>query len=738
MSRENHRSFPGRKAEKINSEWNSGANINKPSSLLLAEKLNLPVMKPTVIQALPTAQRTLPSLQSIHKRSTPNSPTKNRKAAPKPTSTGRRILPSLPRIEDLTLSRIQLSAMKKDKCSPFTTILQTSLEEQSLRNAQMSAAKVETRMKRVRRLLPSIPSTETRIPRMPPTEIRDQSSIQPTVVKPLTKFRGACRKPMLPSLPTIEEQASPTPVEETTPLASVDRSDQDSALAENKASLALKEGETISGLQQKRESSLRQEENDETLSRKKDQQDIQPRKKEPQKKPKKAIKEIQTSIHPVDKEARPGLKLIDKDEDMTQERRRRQENRASHPWVKQTPANPDTEAKEKFSHLRPTKCQEVQVSESVVEEAVPRPTSRSKDRPDYLREDVLLSSVKQCRKSYHSKAKEESVSLKAMHRDTEVRAQVAKNQKLSIATAKGTKDCHKIPKKGALPRLQGTVEMIKNSQQSRDKEVFPRLRKREAEHALDQKALWPPSAKGNNAIDQYSEREETKKFKQREEEYKVSRIGTKLSRVDSYALLSRKWKESSSQLPNSKRRENKEKRSYQPTVNRSDKKQLSVGSYAMLNLKRKELEALTPSLELITGRHQTRTKPSTKGGNDRILTVKPALPSIERTHESTEGVPHPPTVPKIKKGLSSARPIVKRVHTGIQATMRRPLPHIQPIVKQALPGLNSSSLQELVKKPLPSVQPQEDFCSPGAVQATAKSDSQTLKAETERNTLAEQ
>ena len=388
----------------------------------------------------------------------------------------------------------------------------------------MSAAKVGTKMKRVRRVLPSIPPTETRIPRMPPTEIRDQSSIQPTVVKPLTKFRGACRKPMLPSLPTIEEQASPTAVEETTPLASVDHSDQDSALAENKASLALKEGE-----------------------------------------------------------------------------------------------------------------------------------------------------------------------------------------------------------KGALPRLQGTVEMIKNSRQSRDKEEFPRLRKREAEHALDQKALWPPSAKGNNAIDQCSEREETKKFKQREEENKVSRI--ELSRVDSYALLSRKWKESSSQLHNTKRRENEEKRSYQPTVNRSDKKQLSVGSYAMLNLKRKELEALTPSLELIAGRHQTRTKPSTKGGNDRILTVKPALPSIGPTHESTAGVPHPPTAPKIKKG---------RVHTGIQATMRRPLPHIQPIVKQALPGLNSSSLQELVKKPLPSVQPQEDFCSPGAVQATAKSDSQTLTAETERNTGAEQ
>lgn len=743
MSRENHRSFPGRKAEKINSEWNSGANINKPSSLLLAEKLNLPIIKPTVIQALPTVQRTLPSLQSIQKRSTPNSPTKNRKVVPKPTSTGRRILPSLPRIEDLTLPRIQQSAMKKDKCSPLTAILQTSLEEQSLRSAQMSEAKVGTRTKRVRRVLPSIPPTETRTPRMQPTKIRDQSSIQPTVVRPLTKFRGARRKPMLPSLPTIEEQTSPTPVEETTPLASVDRSDQNSALAENKASLALKEGETFSGSQQKRESSLRQGEKDKTLSRKKDQQDIQPRKKEPQKKPKRAVEETQTNIQSVDKEARPGLKPIDKGKDMAQERRRRKENRASHPWVKPTPASPDTEAEEKCSHLRPTKYQQVQVSESVVEEAVSRPTSRSKDRPDCLREDVLLSSVKQCRESCHSKTKEESVSHKAMHRDTEVRAQEAKNQKLSIATAKGTKGCHKMTEKGALPCLQGTVELIKNSRQSREKEVFPCLRKREglseSEHALDQKAPWPSSAKGNNANDQCSEREGTKKPKQREKENKVSRIGTKLSWVDSYALLSRKWKESSSQLHNSKRRENEDKRSCRPIVNRSDKKQLSAGSYAMLNLQRKEFEALTPSLELIAGRNQTRTKASAKGGNDRqILTVKPALPSIEPTHESTVEVPHPPTVPKIKQGLPSARPIVKRVNTGIQATMTRLLPHIQPIVKQALPGLHSSSLQELVKKPLPSVQPQEDFCSPGAVQATAKSDSQILTTETERNTEAEQ
>ena len=731
MSRENHCSFPERKAEKINSEWKSGANINKPSSLQLTEKLNLPVVKPTVIQALPTAQRTLPSLQSIEKRSTPNSPTKNRKAVSKPSSTGRRILPSLPRIEDLTLPRIQPSAMKRGDCStkPLMPILQTSFEEQILRSAQISETKMGTRTKRVRRVLPSIPPTETQTPRMPPTpQIRDQSSIQPTV-KPLTKCRGARRKPMMPSLPTIKEQTSPMPVEKITPLASVGRTVQNSGLAENEASLALKEGETLSSLQKKRESSLRQGEKDETLRKKKDEWEIQPRKKEPQNKPNKAVKETQTSFQPVDKEARPSLKPIDKEReylkctDTAQESERRKESRASHSCVKQTSGSPETEAKETFSDLRPTRCQQLQYSESDVEQAASKPTTRSKDRPDYLREDLLLSSVKQCKENCRSKAKGDSASLKTMQKDTELRVRQEKNQKLSMVAAKGTKDCHKMTENGALPRLQGTVELIKNSWQSRQKDVFPRLRKREAlcelEHVLDQKLPWPPSAKGKDASEQWSEREETKKSNQRRKENMVSQTGTKSSWVDSYALLSRKWKESTAQLHNSQRRENEEKRSCQLNVNRIIKKQSSAGSYAMLNLKRKEFQALKPSLELITGRNQARTiTPSVKSGNNRILTVKPALPSIELTHESTVGVLYPPTVPKIP----SARPIVKRVHTEI----RRPLPHIQPIIKQA------SSLQGLVKKPLPSVQP------PGAVQATAKSDSQTLTTETVENTGAGQ
>ena len=127
----------------------------------------------------------------------------------------------------------------------------------------------------------------------------------------------------------------------------------------------------------------------------------------------------------------------------------------------------------------------------------------------------------------------------------------------------------------------------------------------------------------------------------------------------------------------------------------------------MLNLKRKEFQALTPSLELITGRNQARPiTPSVKGGNNRILTVKDALPNL-------------PTVPKIIKERTAERSADCETST-------------QPIIKQALPSLNSSSLQGLVKEPLPSVQP------PGAVQATAKSDSQTLTTETVENTGAGQ
>ena len=78
---------------------------------------------------------------------------------------------------------------------------------------------------------------------------------------------------------------------------------------------------------------------------------------------------------------------------MTQDSERRKESRASHSWVKQTSASPETEAKEKFSDLGPTRCQQLQFSESDVEQAVSKPTTRSKDRPEYLREDVLLLHV---------------------------------------------------------------------------------------------------------------------------------------------------------------------------------------------------------------------------------------------------------------------------------------------------------------------------------------------------------
>ena len=179
-------SFQGQKTGKMKmiSQWNCETKICKSSSLQLTEKLDLPIIQPTVIQALPNVQRTLPSLQATEKRCPPNSPSKERKTMPKPKSAVRRILPNLPpRMEDQTLPRIQPSVVKKVASSTKQLPILPTIEEQNLPIPQFPEAKMRTRVKRVRRVLPSIPQTEARTPpSIPPTEKRFQPSIEPTTI----------------------------------------------------------------------------------------------------------------------------------------------------------------------------------------------------------------------------------------------------------------------------------------------------------------------------------------------------------------------------------------------------------------------------------------------------------------------------------------------------------------------------------------------------------------------------
>ena len=428
---------------------------------------------------------------------------------------------------------------------------------------------------------------------------------------------------------------------------------------------------------------------------------------------------------------------------MEQNRARpKKENGANHPKVKQTSSSSQTEAK-KLSDLKPTRSKQLNSSEAKIEKKVSRPPkTREDDKADHLIEDELLSTVKRPPKSRHSEAKEEAPNFQRRNREVAVsRTESTMEQKLPRPAAeRRVKTSPQMTDGGELPRLQATVTLIKTSRQSREKGEFPSLRKEEAppvsQSTLEHKPPRPPVTRRNTESDQWSEGEVLLNRKHREREdllglhSKMNQTNRKLSFADSYALLSRKWKESAAPLQSFQRREKEDQPKFQPNVNQTRRSLHAADSYVLLSLKRKDFEAL-PRLQRIARRSQTKPQPSLKERNTRILTVKPALPNIQPTQEST--VPKPPTAPTIKKGLPSARPHVKRTHPRIQATVRRPLPSIQPIVKQALPSLESSSLQKLVKKPLPSVQPEENCCPPATIEATMNSNLQSaLVTETGR------
>ena len=652
MPRESDCRFQERKAEKINSERKSEAKMYKSSGILLTENLHLSIIQPTVIQALPCAQRTLPSLQSIAKQCRPNSPTTERKARPKPGSPGRRILPSLPRIDNLALPKIQSSALRRVGASATQPPILPTIEEQSLLGAQLSDTKVHTRIKRVRRLLPSIPPTETRTPpSIPATRTRTPPNIQPTAVKPLPKRRGERSKLMLPSLPIIDEEMSPKPADETT-LKAAERS---SAVTENEVSLAPRKKEsTLSKLQPIRKSTLesvQQRQKGESLTRKEKFQSPKPTKTEPRRKTKIVANGPQSSIQPEDKDERPGLKQIEPD-----------------------------------------------------------------------------------RKYLHNSE------IRRMNRDRMPRIhQETADQKLTSSSVKRrAKDSPKTTEDGALPRLQAKIKLT-TGRRSKEKEELPRLRKKEAlpspQNKLEHNLPQPSVMRGNKASNEWS----TQIHNQSEKEdmlsthSKINQTRRNMSSVDSYALLSRKWRKSAAPLQNLQHLENEEKPSCRPKVNRNRTSVLSANSYALLNLKKREFETL-PRPELT--RNQTGPQPLAKDRNTRILTVKPALPSLQSKEDSVV-FSKLPSAPTIKKGLPNARTNMKGGQPRGQAMVSRPLPSIQPIVKQALPTLNSSSMQELVKKPLPSIQPEESNCSHGSLQTTVKTILQPLVTGTEQNSSLE-
>ena len=707
-----------RKIERNNLESKNQANLCKPNGVQLTEKINQPIIQPSVIQALPSALGTLPSLQSTGKRSCPpNSPTKQRKSVPKPKSALGRILPNLPRIEDLTVPCV---GKRVESSSNQLPILPT-IKERMLPCVQFPKTRKHVGVKRVRRVLPCIPSIEAPTPpSIPLPETRDPPRIQPTAFKSLTKCKGSRRKQMLPSLPIIEEQTSLKLDGETL-------NKQHSAVGKNEASLGKNEDEMLPSLQQVWKSTpegLQQGQKDKLQSIKEDIQSLKPRIKEVRNKPNKTVKKPQAIIKPVEQDTRPSLKLVDKERlygsDITAKQDRvksPKENSSNRLKVLQASNSPQTERKEKPCGLKP-----MQTSEGTAAQTLSTTQPLRGDRKlNQLRGKERLR-AKRSQNSCLLEAKKVSSSFKRTNRDTVQETQPAVEQKLPRRpTEKQERASSQTTEGKALLRLRATANLIKNSRESKEKKECPNLIKKEApphHRTTEGQQLPRPPAGGTT-------RTSAPWSGQREVMPRPS-----LSSVDSYALLNCMRRKSAASIQSCQDREKVDKSRFQPVMNRNHASLLSEESYALLSLKRKEFEVLPRPQQLTGKRGQTNSKRSVQEGNTRILTVKPALPSIQPKQEST--MLKPPTAPTIMKGLPSARPNLERAHPKIQITVSRLLTSIQPIVKQVLPSLNSqSSLQKLVKKPLPSVQPEDKFCSPDAVQTTVNSNFQHLKLGTE-------
>lgn len=204
--------FHDQQRERNGLEWKFAS---KACKLQLTEKFNLPIIQPTVIQALPSFHQALPASRRFvkEKRCPPNSPTKERRAEAKPLDTLAmgRVLPSLPRSEDKVLPSVAKRTIPSARQLPIVPTIQ----ERSFPSTQLPEIKFRTRVRKMRRVLPIIPASQTRTPpSIPLPETRDPPTDPPiirlTAVRPPSKWRGAPRrKRLLPSLPTIEEQNCP-------------------------------------------------------------------------------------------------------------------------------------------------------------------------------------------------------------------------------------------------------------------------------------------------------------------------------------------------------------------------------------------------------------------------------------------------------------------------------------------------------------------------------------------------
>lgn len=708
--------FHDQQRERNGLEWKFAS---KACKLQLTEKFNLPIIQPTVIQALPSFHQALPASRRFlkEKRCPPNSPTKERRVEAKPLDklAMGRVLPSLPRIEDKVLPSVAKRTIPSSRQLPIVPTIQ----ERSLPSTQLPEIKLRTRVRKMRRVLPIIPASQTRTPpSIPLPETRDPPTDPPSIkliaVRPPSKWRGAPRrKRLLPSLPTIEEQNCP------------DFSSNEATTTEQETTSQEK---TIPySLQHKRKSPLKslQKKGNDLQSNLGNIQMIKPLKTDNvQQTTKKLAKDAKKTIQTNENKTRPSLKPIDKElppspeaKDLKKEGRLSKDKEANQFKEKEISiGNP---------HIKAQKDSERLIDQKV---PVPQPIRTAEVIGDYP-SGKQSTGVKSFSRSTCLASKKVLSSCSRRDRQAKLDTPQAADQLLSsLSTDKQGKTSYQVSEDGALPRLRAKAKLIKKGGESKAEQKLSSFGKKETlvntattttSNDSCHKRAHSPTSKVSGVRGTWSESREImprrephpKRQNASEMPQKINQNRTNLSSVNSYALLNRMRRDSEASLRSTVQHRNTVyKPSFQPKVaSQGGVTPSSSNSYSFLRLKRENFETL-PRLRLIANRNRTESRPLAEARNS--LTIKPALPCIQSTHAQE---PKPRTV--VKKGLPSARPKAQgRCHIRVS----HPLPDIQPVVTQALPNLNSSSLQKLVKKPIPSIEGEKDSCSPDGNAHTAR------------------
>ena len=371
-------------------------------------------------KALPASRRYLKE-----KRCPPKSPTKERRGESKPLDTFAmgRVLQSLSTIQDKALPSVAKRAMPSSRQLPIVA----TMEERSLPSTQLSEIKLRTSVRKMRRVLPIIPASQTRTPpSIPLPETRDPPTYPPsmklTAVRPPSKYRAAPRrKRLLPSLPTIEEENCPNflPNEATT-------TEQETKSQEKRIPYSL---------QQIRKSPLEsfQQKGNYLQVKEEDIQMIKPLKtNDVQQATKKLVKNAKKLIQTNENKPRPSLKPIEK----------------------------------KVSTGNPHKRGQKDSSERLSDQKVPMPQS-------IRRAEVIGKQSTGVKGFSRSSCLASKGVLSNCRRDRQANLQTpqaADQGSFTLSTDKQRKTSYQVSEDGALPRLRATAKLVKEGGESRAEE----------------------------------------------------------------------------------------------------------------------------------------------------------------------------------------------------------------------------------------------------------------------------